>query len=260
MDESRARDLLGPYLLGGLSDEEERELEAHLGSSPEGQRELAELREAHEFLSEPSHAPPPELKEKVLSRAGATAASTELSGGETDEETSPPDAGGPYRSPRHGGRRIKRVAAPLVAAGLLVAAFLLGGLLSDAMPTPGGRDEAIALSSTEIVPESSGEVRVTGTGSNYEVELEVDSLPEPPGDGFYELWFIGEEGRTSAGTFRTSSDGQATVRLSVPSASYSYKRVGITYEPADGDPMPSGEKVLGAPLQGDPLALHPAAT
>lgn len=260
MDESRARDLLGPYLLGGLSDEEERELEAHLESSPEDQRELAELREAHEFLSEPTHAPPPELKERVLSQAGSTTVSGARPGGETEEETSAHDAGGSYRSPRHRGRRIRRIAAPLVAAGLLVAAFLLGGMLSDAMPNPGGQGEAIALSPTEIIPESSGEVQVSGSGSNYEVELEVNRLPEPPGDGFYELWFIGEEGRTSAGTFRTSSDGRATVRLSVPSNSRSYEKVGITYEPADGDPMPSGKKVLGGPLQGDPLALRPAAT
>lgn len=252
MDERRARDLLGPYLLGGLSDEEERELEAHLESSPESQRELAELREAHEFLSEPSHAPPSELKERVLSQAGIA----------SDEGASTQDPEVTEVSSRHRSRKIRRIAAPLVAAGLIVAAFLLGGLLSDATPNLGvqdGQDEAIALSPTEIVPESSGEVRVTGTGSNYEVELEVNRLPEPPGDGFYELWFIGEEGRTSAGTFRTPSDGRATVRLSVPSNSRSYERVRVTYEPADGDPMPSGEKVLGAPLQGEPLALHPAA-
>jgi hypothetical protein len=250
VDESRARDLLGPYLLGGLSDEEERELEAHLASSPEDQRELAELREAHEFLSEPSHAPPPELKERILSQTGIA----------SDGGASIHDPGVPESGSHHGRRRIRRIAAPLVAAGLIVAAFLLGGILSDEMPSPGGQNEAIALSPTGIVPESSGEVRVAGSGSNYEVELEVERLPEPPGDGFYELWFIGEEGRTSAGTFRTSPDGRATVRLSVPSNSRSYEKVGITYEPADGDPMPSGKKVLGGPLDADRIALRPAVT
>jgi hypothetical protein len=46
----------------------------------------------------------------------------------------------------------------------------------------------------------------------------------------------------------------------VPSNSRSYEKVGITYEPADGDPMPSGKKVLGGPLDADRIALRPAVT
>lgn len=268
MDERRAKELLGPYLLGELSGEEERELEERLENSGECQRELAELREAHEFLRQPSYSPPPELKERVLSQAGtagAVGSGTRPAAGENGERAAGDDAGypargAPRRHRRGSVRRVGRVVAPLVAAGLIVAAFLLGGMLSGALPTLGGPEETIELSSTELVPESSGEVRVSGSGTNYEVELEVRSLPEPPGDGFYELWFIGEEGRMSAGTFRTSSGGEATVRLSVPSNSRSYERVRVTYEPADGDPMPSGREVLGGSLGGDPLAVRPAAT
>lgn len=255
MNERSFKELLGPYLLGGLSGEEERNLEEHLESCPECWRELAELREAHEFMREPSWSPPPELKEQVLSQTDAATVSRLRHDDGTDEERAAHGAEDPDQSPRHRRRRVGRMAVPLVAAALLVAAFLLGGVLSDALPNLGGPDETIALSSTGLVPEASGEVRVSGSGSNYDVELEVQRLPEPPGDGFYELWFVGDEGRTSAGTFRTSSEGRATVRLSVPSNVRTYERVGITYEPADGDPMPSGEKVLGADLGGDPLAI-----
>lgn len=259
--ERRARELLGPYLLGGLSGEEERELEERLENSRDFQRELAELREAHEFLREPAYSPPPELKERVLEQAGATAASGPRPADWEDGEGSANDAGHPSYGPRtrHRRPRVRRMVAPVAAAGLLVAAFLLGGMLSDVLPTPGSSNQMVALSPTELVPQSSGELRVEGSGSNYDVELAVRSLPEPPGDGFYELWFVGDEGRTSAGTFRTSSEGRATVRLSVPSGSLSYEKVGVTYEPADGDPMPSGKKVLGGPLDADQIALRPTA-
>lgn len=256
MNEHRLKELLGSYLLGGLSDEEERDLEEHLESCPECRRELAELREAHEFMREPSWSPPPELKERVLSQADATTVSRVRPGDETDEERTAHDAEGTDQSPRHRRHRVRQVAAAsLVAAGLLVAAFLLGGMLPDALPNLGGPDETIALSPTGIVPEASGEVRVSESGSNYDVVLEVQRLPEPPGDGFYELWFVGDEGRTSAGTFRTSSEGRATVRLTVPSNPRTYERLGITYEPADGDPMPSGEKILGADLGEGQIAI-----
>lgn len=253
MDELRAGQLLGPYLLGGLSDKEERELGEHLESCHECQRELAELQEAHELLREPSYFPPPELKERVLSQAGATAVSSARPADGADEERFAEGADGTDGRPVHRLRRFRRVAVALAAASLLVAVFLLGGMLFDTLLSPDGSSETVALSPTGLVPQSSGEVRVSGSGSNYAVELEVQRLPEPPGDGFYELWFIGDEGRTSAGTFRTSSEGRATVNLSVSSNSRTYERVGITYEPADGNPMPSGEKVLGARLDGAPL-------
>ena len=247
MDEHRARELLGPYLLGGLSGEEKRELEERLDSCPEFQRELDELRKAHEFLNEPSYSPPPELKERILAQAAG-------------EEESTNGADGLDRVTRRRRRLVKGVAAPLVAAGLLVAAFLLGGMLSEGLPYPGGPDESVALSPTGLAPGSGGELRVAGSGSNYDVELEVWGLPEPEEDGHYELWFVGGDGRMSAGTFRVAPEGRTSVSLSVPSTARSYQNVGITREPGDGDPMPSGEKVLGAQLSDEPLAVHPPST
>lgn len=248
MDESRARELLGPHLLGGLSPEEERELEEHLGSCSECRRELAKLREAHEFLNEPSYAPPPQLKERVLSQAHDT----------VGEETFQAHVRHRARSRSSLGRRrsLKRATAPLVAAGLLLAGFLLGGILPEGLPSLGEPDDGVALSATDLAPGSGGELRLSQIGSNYEVELEVWGLPEPEGEEHYELWFVTDEGRTSAGTFRVSPEGRTSVSLSVPSNADTYQNVGITREPADGDPMPSGDKVLGAELEAQ-LAVVP---
>lgn len=244
MDEGRARELLGSYLLGELSHEKERELEAHLESCSGCQRELAELREAHEFLNEPAYAPPPELKERILSQASSAG-----------EEATDPRGRNPDRISRRRRLLTRGVAAPVIAAGLLVAAFLLGGTLSDVLTYPGGPGESVALSPTGLAPGSGGELRVAETGSNYDVELEVWGLSEPKGDGHYELWFVADDGRTSAGTFRVSEEGRTSVSLSVPSTTRSYQNVGITREPGDGNPMPSGEKVLGAELDEEPLAV-----
>ena len=44
------RDLLGPYVLGESSIEEERELKHHLQQCPECRSDLDRLRQAHEFM------------------------------------------------------------------------------------------------------------------------------------------------------------------------------------------------------------------
>src|SRR5918998_5357913 len=67
MSEDRFEELLGLYLLGELTVEEERELERHLEECSECQHEYARVRQTHTFLRRlAASEPPAELKERTL--------------------------------------------------------------------------------------------------------------------------------------------------------------------------------------------------
>ena len=70
MAEDRFEELLGPYLLGELSVEEERELERHLEGCPRCRGELERIRQTHNLLRQlAANEPPAELEDRVLAQA-----------------------------------------------------------------------------------------------------------------------------------------------------------------------------------------------
>jgi anti-sigma-K factor RskA len=220
MTEDRFEEVLGPYLLGELSVEEERELERHLEGCPECRLELDRARQTHDLLRElAADGPPPELKERVLARA-----SSEV----------------PARS--RGGWRLW---AP--AAALLVMAVLGAGLL---WTITKDSSEGIPLAATAPTSEGGGELSGEMEEGNLQIELVVWGLPELQNDEYYELWYAKEDGgRISCGTFRAQPEGQTTVKLTAPASAVSYPEIEVTREPDDGDPGSSGEKVLVGDLR-----------
>ena len=222
MSEDRFEELLGPYLLGELSVVEERELEQHLEGCSGCRGELARARQTHDLLRElAAGGPPPELKDRVLARAG----------GEI-----------PVRS--RGGWRLW---VP-VAAALLLAAIVGAGLLQ---PIVGDSSAELALTATALAPGASGDLRGEKTGENLQIELEVRDLPQLRRDEYYEMWYAREGGgRISCGTFRAQPRGQTTVNLTAPASAVSYPIIEVTREPDDGDSGSSGEKVLVGDLRG----------
>lgn len=221
MTDDRFKELLGPYLLGELSVEEERELERHLEGCSGCRSELARVRQTHNLLRElAAGEPPPELKARVLARAR----------GEI-----------PARS--GGGWKLWIPAA----AALVVVAVLGIGLLR---AITGDSSEGIPLSATAVAPEAGGEVRGEVEGENFRIELVVWGLPELREDEYYEMWYYAEEGgRISCGTFRVDPEGRATVNLTAPVSARDYPEIEITREPDDGDPGASGEEVLEGDLR-----------
>jgi anti-sigma-K factor RskA len=220
MTEDRFEELLGPYLLGELSVEEERELERHLEGCSGCRDELARARQTHDLLRElATGGPPPELKDRVLARAG----------GEI-----------PARS--RGGWRLW-----VSAAALLVIAVLGAGLL---WTITQDSSEGIPLAATALASEGGGEVSGEVEEGNLRIELVVWDLPELREDEYYELWYAREDGgRISCGTFRAQQGGQTTVNLTAPANAVSYPEIEVTREPDDGDPSSSGEKVLVGDLR-----------
>ena len=220
MTEDRFEKLLGPYLLGELSVEEERELEGHLEECSGCRGELARARQTHDLLRElAAGGPPPELKDRVLARAR----------GEI-----------PARS--RGGWRLW-----VPAAALLVIAVLGAGLL---WTITKDSSEGIPLAATVPTSEGGGELSGEVEEGNLQIELVVWDLPELRKDEYYELWYAKEAGgRISCGTFRAQQGGKTTVNLTAPANAVAYPEIEVTREPDDGDPGSSGEKVLVGDLR-----------
>jgi anti-sigma-K factor RskA len=218
--EDRFEELLGSYLLGELTVEEEGELERHLEECPECRRELDHARQAHDFLQRlAADEPPAELKGKLLAQVRG-----EITG-----------------------RTSRWWYWTSAAAVLLVVAVLGGGLLRTIIDdsSPG-----VTLTATAQASEAGGEVRVEEVGENLQVELEVWDMPNLKEDEYYEMWYYAEDGsRISCGTFRTGPDGRTAVNLTAPASARVYPEIEITREPDDGDPGSSGEEVLEGNLR-----------
>jgi anti-sigma-K factor RskA len=219
--EDRFEELLGPYLLGELSVEEERDLERHLEECPECQHELDQARQSHDLLRQlATNEPPTELEDQVLAQVR----------GETPARYS----GGWW------------FWASAVAV-LLVVAVLGVDILRE---ITGGFSTSVPLTASALAPEAGGQVRVEEEGENFKVELEVWEMPDLEKDEYYEMWYYAEDGdRISCGAFRTGPEGEATVNLTAPSTARDYPEIEITREPDDGNPEASGEEILEGKLQ-----------
>ena len=205
------RDLLGPYVMGALGPDEEREVEDHLEACPVCRGEVHDLRLAHERLRDfasMEETPPRELKGRVLTGM-----------------------------PRRQTRRVPLVAA----AATLLALAVLGVLYSTGFFAP---DEVAAahLEATELAPQAGGELRVREEDPNAQAELEVWGLPRPEPDQYYELWFGQEGGRMSAGTFTVDEEGREVLYMTVPEDASKYDQVGITLEEFPEEPRLSAAK------------------
>jgi anti-sigma-K factor RskA len=217
-------ELQGPYVLGELSAEEERELERHLEGCPPCRSRLDRLRQTHALLRGASTAAPPSaVKGRVLSQVR----------GETlDRSTG-----------STGGWKIWVA----TVASLLVAAVVGVGLYQLIV---GNSSASVPLTTTAIAPGAGGEIRGEVVGENIQVELEVWGLPELRRDEYYEVWYYAEgDGRISCGTFRTGPGGKANVDLTAPASATNYWDIEITREPDDGNPDASGEEILEGSLR-----------
>jgi anti-sigma-K factor RskA len=213
------RDLLGPYVMGTLEAQEEREVEDHLQSCASCRREALELRLAHERLADLARSfesPRDDLKERVV-------------------------AGIPRREARRG--TPTWVAA--VAAALCLLAVIGAVLTPDLF---GGEALASAnLNPTARAPDAGGEVSIQGSGENVKMHLEAWGLPPCKSEQYYEFWLVEGDERVSAGSFTVGQSGRVEVTLNAPTFAASYPAVGVTAE-YDKDPRASETKILSGEL------------
>lgn len=217
-DHRRFEELLTQRALGELRPEEERELERHLAGCPECREEAEALHLVHGELKGASVPPPPYLKARVMENL-----------------------------PR---RRWLMPSSAILAAAAVFVVAAIGGVLYTQVLSP--RETIVAttsLSSTELAPGASGEVRLEASGTNTNVRLDVSGLPRLEPGEYYELWFVEGEDRISGGGFTVDQQGRAEVTMNAPGMADEYPAIGITREESPGDPRPSPTKVLGGDLR-----------
>ncbi|HET7480426.1 MAG TPA: anti-sigma factor [Rubrobacteraceae bacterium] len=216
LEHRRMRDLLGPYVLGGLDPEEELEITDHLSNCARCRDEEQELRQAHEYMSDLAgvfEAPPPELKSRATRAVR-------------------------LRGPRWAW--LTAAAALVVLIGL-AAAYSTGVFDSQ-------EAAAATLKPTQLAPEAGGEIWIKGSGQNVKLRLDAWGLPPCKGDQYYELWFVEGKERLSAGSFTVGPSGKVKVDFTAPALSREYRNVGITSETTPDGPGPSKKKMLGGEL------------
>ncbi len=213
------RNLLGPYVMGALDPDDEREVEEHLDECAPCREEARDLRFAHERLADLATAtepPPQELKGRIL-----------------------------MTMPRRETRRV-----PLVAAAAVLCALTVLGVLYSTGFFATDEVASATLESTNLAPGAGGELQVREDNPNAHAELQVWGLPRPGPDEYYELWFGEEGGRVSAGTFTVDARGKETLYMSVPERASDYQQVGITLEKFPREPrMSAARPVLMGELE-----------
>ncbi|MFT6291042.1 MAG: hypothetical protein ACJAR2_001642 [Ilumatobacter sp.] len=133
-------------------------------------------------------------------------------------------------------------AALVLCVGALVV-FQVGGAQT------GGSDVELALASTELEPDATGQAAVTSTPNGTRILLSTSGLPPAPEGSYYEAWLrTGPEFGVSAGTFHLRSGGDAEIELWAGVEIADYPLFTITLQP-EGLATSSGQVVLKARLE-----------
>lgn len=183
--------------------------------------------------------PPPALRERVL--AARDRAAAVRSRGILPTAT-PPGAARNRAGRRWPGRLAWASGGAAFGAALGAAAVLLLAVLGTAQTAP----LRYVLTGTALAPAVHGTAVVARLpDGSLQVELALSGVPPSDAGHFYELWFVGDRGRVSAGTFR--ADGSPVDRTFSAAADLAvYPHLGITLQADNGDPRPSDQKVAGS--------------
>ena len=230
-DHTTYRDEVGAYLLGALTDAERSAFEDHLAGCAECREELERLRPATELLprSVEQIEPPPSLKRSLMDVV--------------EREASAAGTAAPRRAPL--GARLRdllRPMRPLVAAGALAAAALIGFGVAQL----GGADDTRTLQARvdrQALPGASGRLDVKSDG---EAILEVRGMPSPGGGRVYQAWVQRDGMVEPQPTFEVGDDGAGAV--AVPEDLSDAQAVLLTREPRGGSRAPSEQPVLTVKL------------
>lgn len=214
------RDLMAPYVLDALDEDERRRFEAHLADHPELAEELATMQAGVDAIADTiATEPPPTLRASVL---GAVADTPQEQGVIVGVRSTP---------------AWRRWIAALAVAATAVVAVIVGVTVGDEEVTAA---DVIAAGDARTVTASVADQEAR---LDYSLELGAavvtfDDLPAVSTDRTYELWVIDETGATPAGLFRPGV-GTTQVLLDEPVAAG--VTIGLTVEPAGGSPQPTGE-------------------
>lgn len=258
----RHDELIPAYALGALDGEELRELEAHLaGGCPECDRQIALWQGDLEELaaSVPPVEPSPVTRERLLRLAGAgkpaarrapllrwlalpaAALLALLMGWTVWSGIRQARLGGEVESLRAERDRLERQVAALDRELRLARneAQRMAATLA-ILSTPGAR--SVRLAGLGPTPGAVGETFVDPRQGR--AVFWAFHLPPPEPGKTYQLWWIGNEGPVSAGTFDIDARGQGRVEIDRVERPDEIQAWAVTIEPEGGVPQPTGAMVL----------------
>jgi hypothetical protein len=179
---------LGGFVLGNLTDDEEALFQADLARDPALRREVDDLAGLPHLLG---------LAALV----------------DDENEVAVPSRVVSLPPPKP--LRTRRVGSLLAAAAAVFA--LLGGVAFIANRTVDGPDRQVALGVVAGTPSSNarGTAALSRVGAGVGVRLKLSGLEPTDPDTRYECWWIGRNGKVSAGSFRVGPSGNADVRMNV---------------------------------------------
>ena len=214
------RVLIGALALGGLADDETRDLLAHLAGCLSCSATHARLSDVVELIDlagpEETLQPPPGFEERLIARAGSAPA---------------PE---PRARRASGARRLASTAvSALAGAAMTVAVLAAVGLLGGSSTAPALPNAAtVRLAPTAQAPGSSAVVYVITKGGGTTFALEARGLPRARPGERYEVWVSNKRGAYSAGGIEVTSRGWAAAVLHSPRAALPGSAIEISLVPA----------------------------
>lgn len=227
---------LGGYVLGVLEPEEVTAFEAHLAECPDCRRDLVELAAMPELLvnAAPAVDVPADLMARTFAAIDAAAALPEPA---------------PVPAARRRRRTVELRKAVAAAAAVVVLGAGAAVVRETARPGPATAQVVELTAPGGGAARAVARVRATATGGF--IEMDVTGLAPPPPGSFFECWLVAAEGdsvdrprRISVGTFTVDGGGNARVAWDFTADVAKFSRMGVTVEPADGNPVHTTERVL----------------
>ena len=257
MDLRQIEELLAFYALDALNDEERELVEAYLKEHPEARQQIEEMSSAVSALpyAAPPVEPSPRSKEALMRRVAADqrAAST------TRNQPS-----------RLRGLRFENFFSAFslgVAVIAIVWVIVLNGqvtrlrneisALNNALVAQSNELEQIntklsqatpsavitvSLKGTDVQPQAQGQL-IADPSSQSAVLVIVGLTPLEAGKT-YQVWLIQGETPVSAGLLKVDANGQGVLVVSSETPIGSFDALGISVEPEQGSPQPTGDIVV----------------
>ena len=243
----RWNELLGAYVLGACTPDEQDGMREHMQHCATCTAELLELGAAREALlmSVPRATSPPELKSRVMQQVRADA---ELFSAAKAREGGPAPRAADPKPERRERRSWWRMPVPLAVAGACAVVLAVGGVLGGTLVggedggSPATRTVSAQVDSAQA-PGGSARLVVSENGGS---RLVVDGMPSPGSGRVYEVWLVSGEGppRPAGALFSVDHAGRGSA--AVPGALDGVDQVLVSSEPAGGSQQPTRMPVLAA--------------
>jgi anti-sigma-K factor RskA len=260
--DQRIEELLPLYALDALTDEEKDLVKTYLREHPEARQQIEEMENAVSALpyGVPPVEPSPRSKEALMARVAADQRATSST---------------PKQASRPRGMRWENFfrAFSLGAAAIAILwAFVLNAqiarlraeisALRDALVAQSNAIEQInanlpeltpstvitvSLKGTDVQPKAQGQL-IADPNSQSAVLVIVGLTPLEAGRT-YQVWLIQGDAPVSAGLLKVDVNGQGVLVVTSEAAIGSFDALGISVEPEEGSPQPTGDIVVLSALQ-----------